>query len=376
MRLLDVYRNGTKLARLALKVRRDLPREVQLEVTNRCNLDCDMCPRLTLLKVPEVDMSRETFEAVLAQLVDPESITLTGWGEPLMHPQLFAYVDRIHELFPACAVGFTTNGHLLSPGMVDKVLARRIGRVNVSLEELPWENALAAPPAAPAPDDPNPMKGHLNRIARDGHPTPPKVVEHLRAFLERRNAQAARGEPAPEVRLQVVLFPDSHAIVQRLVDFAADLGFQAVNLVRLDVRGRPELRRPSWEEERELIALARTRAAARGIPLGSVNDHGWALRLASHTDSFCIRLDNYLYVDVEGNVAPCCLLRGHHLGNLRRQALGEVWGSAEFRRFYGPGVHPACQGCDAFMHGYADPVPAGDQVTSVVARDALSGVSS
>ena len=412
MRLLDVYRSGTKLARLALKVRRDLPREVQLEVTNRCNLDCDMCPRLTLLKVPEVDMTRETFEAVLERLVEPESITLTGWGEPLMHPELFGFIDRIAERFPACAVGFTTNGHLLAPGVVEKILARRVARINVSLEELPWENALAAaPPArpdaaspgsgadAPEPDSrprssalnaflgsgadapaPNPMKGHLNRIARDGHPTPPKVIEHLRRLLEARNAQAARGEPAPEVRLQVVLFPDSHAIVQRLVDFAADLGFQAVNLVRLDVRGRPELRRPDWAEERELISLARRRAEARGIPLGSVNDHGWALRLASHRDSFCIRLDNYLYVDVAGNVAPCCLLRGHRLGNLREQTLGEVWDSDAFRRFYGPGVHPACQGCDAFMHGYADPAAAGSAAapTSVLPSDAeslISGVS-
>ena len=382
MRLLDVYRNSTKLARLALKVRRDLPREVQLEVTNRCNLDCDMCPRLTLLKVPEVDMTRETFEAVLERLVEPESITLTGWGEPLMHPELFGFIDRIAERFPACAVGFTTNGHLLAPGVVEKILARKVARINVSLEELPWENALAT---APAPDSgadapaPNPMKGHLNRIARDGHPTPPKVVEHLRRFLEARNERAARGEPAPEVRLQVVLFPDSHAIVQRLVDFAADLGFQAVNLVRLDVRGRPELRRPGWDEERELIALARRRAEARGIPLGSVNDHGWALRLASHTDSFCIRLDNYLYVDVAGNVAPCCLLRGHRLGNLREQTLAQVWDSAEFRRFYGPGVHPACEGCDAFMHGYADPAAArGGHPSSVLPRDAeslISGVS-
>lgn len=354
MRLLDIYRNSTKLARLALRVRRDLPREVQLEVTNRCNLDCDMCPRLTLLKVPEEDMSEETFEAVLDRLDAPESITLTGWGEPLMHPRLFAFIDRIVERFPGCAVGFTTNGHLLAPGVVDKILGRPISRINVSLEELPWESALAPP--APAPDgrEDNPMKGGINRIARDGHPTPPKVVEHLRRFLERRDAQAAAGQPAPEVRLQVVLFPDSHAIVPRLVDFAADLGFQAVNLVRLDVRGRPDLRRPSFEEERELIALARTRAAARGIPLGSVNDHGWILRTASHADSQCIRLDNYIYVDVHGNVAPCCLLRGHRVGNLREQSLEEVWRSDALRSFYGREMHPACEGCDAFMHRQFD----------------------
>jgi MoaA/NifB/PqqE/SkfB family radical SAM enzyme len=355
-RLLKLYRDSTKLARLALGRRTSTPREVQIEVTNRCNLDCDMCPRLVLLKVPEVDMTWETFEAVLSRLEDPESITLTGWGEPLMHSRFFDLIDRINELYPECVVGFTTNGHLMTERIAQKVLARRVSRINVSLEELPWDEGAQGAPSAPPPADDrtgNPLKGHENYVARDGHHTPLKVVEHLRRFLELRHEQVARGRDAPEVRLQVVLFPDSARIVTRLIDFAADLRFQAVNLVRLDVRGRPDLRRPTFEEERELIALARNRAATRGIPLGSVNDHGVALRLASHTDSFCMRLDNYIYVDVAGNVAPCCLLRGTHVGNLVRQPLAEVWDSPEFKRFYGPGMHPDCEGCDAFMHGYA-----------------------
>lgn len=348
-RLLRLYRDGAKFARLALRRRARTPREVQLEVTNRCNLDCDMCPRLSLLKVPEQDMSRETFEAVLARLDRPHVVTLTGWGEPLMHPELFGFIDRLLERWPGVDVGFTTNGHLLSDGMVDKVLARRVTRVNVSLEELPWAEAPAPPP------DTNPLKGHQNRVARDGHPTPPKVVEHLRRFLERRNAQAARGEPAPEVRLQVVLFPGGGEVVERLVDFAADLGFQAVNIVRLDVRGRPDLARPGFEEERALIARARARGAARGVPVGSVNDHGVLLRLASHGDRACLRLDSYIYVDVHGNVAPCCLLRSVKVGNLVEQSLAEVWNGEALRAFQGREPHPACRGCDAFHHGQATP---------------------
>lgn len=358
-KLLKLVRDGRKFARLTLRRRARTPREVQLEVTNRCNLDCDMCPRLTLLEVPEQDMSRETFEAVLARLDRPEVVTLTGWGEPLMHPQLFAFFDRLHERWPGLDVGFTTNGHLLTGGVVTKLLARRIGRVNISLEELPWaDNPGVESPGVASQEPANPLKGHANTVARDGHPTPPKVVEHLRRFLERRNAQAARGEPAPEVRLQVVLFPGSGEVVERLIDFAADLGFQAVNLVRLDVRGRPDLSRPTWDEERGLIARARARAAARGVPCGSVNDHGLLLRLASHGDRACMRLDSYIYVDVHGNVAPCCLLRGVRVGNLVEQTLEEVWNGEALRRFHAPAPHPACQGCDAFMNGYAGPLTA------------------
>ena len=358
----QLQRDARKFARLALKRRVGVPREVQLEVTNRCNLDCDMCPRLTLLKVPEVDMSRETFEAVLSRLEAPEAITLTGWGEPLMHPEFFGFLDAIEARFPAAAAGFTTNGHLLTERVARKVLARRVARINVSLEELPWEEGEPKPEVPEDDRTGNPQKGGENVVARDGHPTPAKVVRGLQRFMELRHAQAARGEPVPEVRLQVVLFPDSARTTVRLIDFAADLGFQAVNLVRLDVRGRPDLRRPSYAEERELIRLAKNRAQTRGIPCGSVNDHNWALSLAAHRDSFCVRLDNYIYVDVHGNVAPCCLLRGVHLGNLVRQSLREIWASDEFQRFYGPGVHPKCMGCDAFLHGYAEtaePVAAG-----------------
>lgn len=372
--LKQLYRNSTKLARLALGVRARVPREIQLEITNRCNLDCDMCPRLTLLKVPEVDMSRETFEAVLSQLDDPHAITLTGWGEPLMHPEFFTFIDRIHERFPQADVGFTTNGHLLSPRMREQILARPVSRVNISLEELPWDGAEAH--FGPLPVDErtgNKMKGDINYVARNGHPTPPKVVDFLTAFLNERNAQAARGEHAPEIRLQVVLFPQGDETTERLIDFAADLSFQAVNLVRLDVRGRPDLQRPGYDEERVSIERARARAKQRGILLGSVNDHGTILKLASHKDRFCIRLDSYIYVDVEGNVAPCCLLRGVRLGNLVQQPLDTVWNSPEFKRFYGPGPHPACNGCDAFMNGYLH--HSGSSESTATALPVVGGIS-
>jgi len=319
-----------------------------------------MCPRLTLLKVPEVDMTWETFTKVLDRCVEaPESITLTGWGEPLMHPRIFDFIGEIHRRFPACDISFTTNAHFFTNAIIEKILAARVSRVNVSLEELPWEGAVARVEKAETKQDKRnmAMKGHGNELAKDGHPTPPKVVDRLRRFLDAVNAARRDGREAPEVRMQVVLFPKGTEVMLRLIDFAGEAGFHAINVVRLDVRGRPDLKRPSFEEERSMIAAARERAEKHGVPFGSVNDHGRILRLASHNDSFCLRLDNFIYVDVAGSVAPCCLLRGHKLGNLVEQPLAEIWQSDRFKKFYGPGVHPACVGCDAFMHGQLAPAP-------------------
>jgi MoaA/NifB/PqqE/SkfB family radical SAM enzyme len=329
-----------KFRRLLLKKRSERPHDIQIEVTNRCNLDCDMCPRLDLLAVPEVDMQDAVFERILAELDRPRSVTLTGWGEPLMHPGLFRYIAALKARFPACHVSFTTNGYLLDTARIDQIIASGVERVTVSLEELPFG------PEAPAAESTNPRKGHANHHAREGHPATQRVVDGLRALA------SARSNGRPELRLQVVMFPGSENTALKLVDFAAEIGFESVNLVRLDPRGQPELSRPSWAEERAIITAVRARARARGIAVVTVNDHGPLMRMASHSDSFCMRLDDYVYIDVEGQVAPCCLLRGSKVGSLAEANLDELWNSPGLERFYGPELPQDCDGCDAFMHNY------------------------
>ena len=57
------------------------PRNVQIEVTNRCNMDCSMCPREDL-EIELEHMDWDKFIAVIDQLQSGEDITLTGWGSP------------------------------------------------------------------------------------------------------------------------------------------------------------------------------------------------------------------------------------------------------------------------------------------------------
>jgi MoaA/NifB/PqqE/SkfB family radical SAM enzyme len=339
-----------------LKKRVAFPKEIQLEITNRCNLDCDMCPRLTLLQVPEIDMSQETFHAILETLQDPESLTLTGWGEPLMHPQFFDFVDQIRQRFPNCEVSFTTNGFLLSEGMVQKILARPFARITLSLEELPWEvGATDHKHAKEAGLDPK--KGHNNAFAQSGHPGADIVVTGIRRLVSGRKALNHK----TEIRLQAVMVPDGTAVLLKLIDFAADEGLDIVNLVRLDIRGRPDLKRPDWQTERAMIGQARTHAkragqAKRSLSIASINDHNSLVKLAAHNDRFCLRLDNYVYIDVNGQVAPCCLLRSHSAGNINEQSLAEIWQSDSLKSFYGPSLPDPCFGCDSFLNGHRDEI--------------------
>ena len=57
------------------------PDQVQIEVTNKCNLDCNMCPRKDLgVKYEHMDF--DLFKLIVKRLNEVRLITLTGWGEP------------------------------------------------------------------------------------------------------------------------------------------------------------------------------------------------------------------------------------------------------------------------------------------------------
>ena len=75
------------------------PKQVQIEVTNRCNMDCHMCPREDLaIELEHMDWDK--FVKVVDQLKFKEDITLTGWGEPFLHPRIFDMVEYCKERGP------------------------------------------------------------------------------------------------------------------------------------------------------------------------------------------------------------------------------------------------------------------------------------
>jgi len=84
-----------------------------LEVTNRCNLLCETCPRTFEELEPPADMSWALFTRIVDQVPDIARVVLHGVGEPMLVrdlPRMIRYLkDR------GVYVLFNTNGTLLSP---------------------------------------------------------------------------------------------------------------------------------------------------------------------------------------------------------------------------------------------------------------------
>jgi organic radical activating enzyme len=129
-----------------------LPRHLQLEVTAACNLRCRMC--LVSYRPPQNritgSMDLATFKRIVDELPEPERITLQGLGEPLLVPHL---VDMVaYAVQRGAAVGFNTNGMLLSNERVEALIQVALPQLRQRVDERSLLRGLVFYPADTDPE--------------------------------------------------------------------------------------------------------------------------------------------------------------------------------------------------------------------------------
>ncbi len=105
--------------------------KVGIELTNRCNMRCSMCPLHTLTR-PTADMPWDLVEKVAADFKQNgiQVRWLHEMGEPLLYDRLAEAID----LFPGCSV--STNAMALDKTMGEKLLASTLGRIRLCPDTL------------------------------------------------------------------------------------------------------------------------------------------------------------------------------------------------------------------------------------------------
>jgi spiro-SPASM protein len=112
----------------------ELPAEVDVEVTGRCNV-----PRYPFapssMRARNADMPFETFAKIVDQLAEFDDVrmTLGGFGEPLLHPRLpemLKYARR-KGIF---GIHVETDGILLKGALAEALLETPVDVVSISLE--------------------------------------------------------------------------------------------------------------------------------------------------------------------------------------------------------------------------------------------------
>ncbi len=296
-----------------------------LEVTNRCNLLCETCPRTFEDLEPPADMSWELFTSIIDQVPNIARVVMHGVGEPMLVknlPDMIRYLKArgIYTLF-------NTNGTLLTPRKQRELIETGLDELRVSLDAADAKTFLAVR-----------GKDLFNRI-----------VKNITSFTK---LQREMGAEKPLVSMWLTGLKETISQLPDFVRLAAEIGVREVHLQRLvfdeagfgKARAEQALFEQARDEEEEIIATAHLTAAQLGVRLNASGGMEPGLSIQKLTEekpwSTCRRPWSLMYFTAHGRALPCCIApfsaRGYEnytLGDATQQTLAEIWNSPEYKHF-------------------------------------------
>lgn len=112
-----------------------VPLYLDIELTNCCNIQCNMCPVGTeIMQRKKGFMSEEIFEKVLENIkrYHIQGVRFIRWGEPTLHPQFLKWGKILKK--EGVLVHFNTNGLLLDEETILEIVKLKIDSVKFSFQ--------------------------------------------------------------------------------------------------------------------------------------------------------------------------------------------------------------------------------------------------
>jgi len=270
-----------------------------------------MCPRNAW---PErwlsQDLSWENFERLIPALKLFKHVHLSGWGEPLLHPQLWDMAKAARS--QGCTVSLTTNGMDLTEAMQMQVL-EQLDMVAVSLDGATAETFERLRPGS-----------DFQRVTQ-------QVAE-----LCARKRSLVKSEP--EVVLLFMKMKPNLAELPAFLELGSSLGVDRVNATNLDFSPSPEVESlsliapgPPIRETAEVLERAGQKAKELSLPFRD-------LSLIPTKDLIVCDANplKNVFVTASGNFAPCVYLGLPVAGDFSRQFFQKSVGAQNYT--YG-GIH-------------------------------------
>ena len=310
------------------------PFHAEINVTNRCNLNCFFCNQGSLNNDAEIAFTklRAFIDDLTARGV--RSVRLAGGGEPLIYRHIHELLDYLAEK-EVFIDNLNTNGVRLNERLCERLARQRVRGVIISLN-------------ASNPDS----YATMMRVPGGVYD---KVVENVKHLVALRKESPAN---LPEVNLQFILYRDNVGDLRKMYELGRELGVDIIYIRMMHRMGTGVIPR---EEDRKLIAdqmesIIRENADEINLdidmsgfckyrfyflPQMTIKTKGIPRTLAEGLT--CSKYENYCFygwysitVNGEGNVYPCCTLMqsGYPpLGNINEQSLDEIWNGPEYGRF-------------------------------------------
>jgi MoaA/NifB/PqqE/SkfB family radical SAM enzyme len=326
------------------------PRVVFIEVTNRCNLLCETCPRTFFDREPLKTLTYEEFVWIAEQFPEMRRASLHGIGEPLLNkalPRIIKYLKG-----RGVEVIINSNGTLLTSVWQKALVESGLDEYRCSID--------GARPETYA------------RIR--GANALPKLVEGLAGLVK---TKAQMESKTPRISIWCVGTKENLAELPDLVRLAAQLGVPEVYLQRMVYFARESDQQygmarddraifgSDHDYQEEVIVTCEALSAELGIDFraSGARDPRHSLEAARPANftpwQECMRPWTTAYVTANGNCLPCCIspfatsnYRSLILGNLFERPFAEIWQDYLYQRFrtalLSPHPHQACSSCGVY----------------------------
>ena len=305
----------------------DLPlKQLTLPVTDRCNLNCTMCPRHSAPELIEEDMPDDVFRAVLDVTPKIATVCTQCLGEPLLNKDIYRIIRTVKDRMPSQGeVGCSTNGTLLNEKNAINLLDSGIDFLIFSIDGASKETVEAIRVGA-------------------------KFETLIQSVKNCVNYRKKKGSSSPRILANFVMMEENIREMPQFVVLCAELEMDAV-FFSYGCEGQTgKFRTYSRELMEPLFEEANKTAVSRG--LGIVLPP-----LTRQIPERCYNMQ-HARILVSGEVRPCCgMLPGFDVhrkilsfGNVKERPVIDIWNDpkyVDFRRRVVKGDFPEeCTGCD------------------------------
>jgi len=314
------YRSGE----LVLQSR---PRYMLVELTQGCNLQCEMC-RSQRIGISSSRLDSALFRRVAEELFPTaELVDLRGWGESLLLPNI-CEVMRYTRSF-GCDVRFVTNLSFNRKAVL-AALAEHHCYVAVSLDSAEVDVLL-----------------NLRRGASLA-----RIRSNLKILVSQ--CRALHGN-SDRIVLNCTVQAPALATLESLVTFAAEVGVPEVRLASVSASKKPHLSLCGRDEDvAAALQLVQRTGEQHGIRVVAAT-HFAGLPESDPHKMACLRPWSFACVNVDGLVGFCDHLIGpfarkYLIGDLRVSGFTEIWNSDQWQELRREHRGPRRAGAEMFSH--------------------------
>ncbi len=300
---------------------REVPffRNVILELTSACNLNCIMCPRSfgRFRTTPGKRMSTEVMDIFLEEILPHVSrVDIVGDGESFLVPGLFFRLMKktVERNVPVTAC---SNGQLIDAETAEKLIRYRLHDLSISIDAATEET--------------------YKRIRRADFQNLMKNIRGLKELKEKMNSER------PRLHFTMVAMKMNFSELPELIRLAEKLKVEDVTVQALGEEG-PEIKGESvFHHHKELFdriyAEAEETAQKTGVKLKlwpeTFNFSGKAFEEKGEGKSElykdCCFPWETPYITTEGDVRPCCA-DFPAFGNVLEEDIRDIWRGSDFSK--------------------------------------------